>query len=114
MSRPAVPWLARSWTYSNGNKTLTLNLAKGVKWSDGKALTSTDVVYSLRAGLQSKAMDLIGLTCLGHVDLIPDPRDAPLVAEGRLQRIASTQDIESLTVQKKIDREPRANKRHRR
>src|SRR3954471_1723904 len=29
-----VPWLARSWTWSNGNKTLTLALAKGVKWSD--------------------------------------------------------------------------------
>src|SRR5436305_10638927 len=33
-----VPWLARSWTWSNGNKTLTLALAKGVKWSDGKPL----------------------------------------------------------------------------
>src|SRR5256886_5701870 len=26
------PWLARSWKWSNGNKTLTLNLAKGVRW----------------------------------------------------------------------------------
>ena len=33
------PWLAQSWKWSNGNKTLTLNLAKGVKWSDGKPLT---------------------------------------------------------------------------
>jgi len=58
--KPAVPWLARSWKWSNGNKTLTLNLAKGVKWSDGKALTSTDVAYSLTAGKQSKTMDLVG------------------------------------------------------
>src|SRR5213592_3032001 len=35
--KPTLPWLARSWKWSNGNKTLTLNLAKGVKWSDGKA-----------------------------------------------------------------------------
>src|SRR5436190_9422998 len=31
-----VPWLARSWSWSNGNKTLNLNIARGVKWSDGK------------------------------------------------------------------------------
>src|SRR4051795_1099244 len=30
------PWLARQWKWSNGNKTLTLSIAKGVKWSDGK------------------------------------------------------------------------------
>jgi peptide/nickel transport system substrate-binding protein len=57
-----VPWLARKWTWSRGNKTLTLSLAHGVKWSDGKALTSTDVVYSLTAGRQDKIMDRIGLT----------------------------------------------------
>ena len=57
-----VPWLASSWKWTNGNKTLTLQIAKGVKWSDGKALTAKDVVYSLTAGHQSSTMDLIGLT----------------------------------------------------
>src|SRR5881227_4083042 len=33
-----VPWLARKWAWSRGNKTLTLSLAHGVKWSDGQAL----------------------------------------------------------------------------
>jgi peptide/nickel transport system substrate-binding protein len=56
------PWLAKSWAWTNGNKTLTLNLQHGVKWSDGKPLTSADVVYSLTAGNQDKTMDLIGLT----------------------------------------------------
>src|SRR4051812_44577764 len=60
------PWLARSWTWSNGNKTLTLNLAKNVKWSDGKPLTSADVVYSLTAGRQDKTMDRIGLVGAGN------------------------------------------------
>ena len=36
----------------------------GVKWTDGKPLTSADVVYSLTAGKQDKAMDMIGLTRL--------------------------------------------------
>jgi peptide/nickel transport system substrate-binding protein len=56
-----VPWLARSWKWSNRNTTLTLNLAKNAKWSDGKPLTSADVVYSLLAGRQDKTMDRIGL-----------------------------------------------------
>ncbi len=61
-----VPWLARTWSWSNGNKTLTLHLAKNVKWSDGTALTSADVVYSLTAGKQDPIMDRIGLTGAGN------------------------------------------------
>jgi peptide/nickel transport system substrate-binding protein len=61
-----VPWLARSWKWSNGNKTLTLNLARGVTWSDGKRLTSSDVVYSFLAGRQDKLMDRVGLTGAGN------------------------------------------------
>jgi peptide/nickel transport system substrate-binding protein len=57
-----VPWLARSWKWSRGNKTLTLNLVRGAKWSDGKALTASDVVYSLLAGRQDKIMDRVGIT----------------------------------------------------
>jgi peptide/nickel transport system substrate-binding protein len=73
--KPTQPWLARSWKWSNGNKTLTLNLAKGVKWSDGKPLTSVDVVYSLTAGKQNKVMDLIGFTR-------PDTNIASIKAKG--------------------------------
>jgi peptide/nickel transport system substrate-binding protein len=73
--KPTLPWLARTWAWSNGNKTLTLQLQKGVKWSDGKALTSTDVVYSLTAGRQNKVMDLIGLTR-------PDTNIASVKAKG--------------------------------
>jgi peptide/nickel transport system substrate-binding protein len=57
-----VPWLARSWKWTNHNKTLTLKIAKGVKWSDGKPLTANDVVYSLKAGKQDPLMDRVGLT----------------------------------------------------
>jgi len=60
--KPTQPWLARSWKWSNGNKTLTMQLAKGVRWSDGKPLTSRDVVYSLTAGKQNKTMDIVGFT----------------------------------------------------
>jgi peptide/nickel transport system substrate-binding protein len=61
-----LPWLARGWRWSNANKTLTLNLAQNAKWSDGKRLTSADVVYSLTAGRQDKTMDRIGLVGAGN------------------------------------------------
>src|SRR5205823_13495879 len=73
--KPTLPWLARSWKWSNGNRTLTLNLAKGGKGSDGKALTSTDVVYSLTAGRQNKVMDIVGVTR-------PDTNIASIKAKG--------------------------------
>jgi peptide/nickel transport system substrate-binding protein len=59
------PWLATSWKWSNANKTLTLQIVKNAKWSDGKPLTPADVVYSLTAGKQDKTMDIIGLTRAG-------------------------------------------------
>jgi peptide/nickel transport system substrate-binding protein len=44
--QPPIPWLAKSYAWSNGNKTLTLTLRSGVKWSDGKAFTSADVKFT--------------------------------------------------------------------
>jgi peptide/nickel transport system substrate-binding protein len=75
-----VPWLARSWSWSNGNKTLTLNIAKGVKWSDGKPLTAADVVYSLTAGRQDKLMDRVGLVGAGNNIVSVTARGANRVA----------------------------------
>jgi len=71
-----VPWLAQSWKWSNGNKTLTLNLTHKAKWSDGKRLTSADVVYSLTAGKQDATMDRIGLTGAGNEVVSVKPKGA--------------------------------------
>jgi len=76
--KPAVPWLAQSWKWSNGNKTLTLNIAQGVKWSDGQPLTVADVVYSLTDGKQSATMDLSGYAR-------PDTNIASVAAKGKTQ-----------------------------
>jgi peptide/nickel transport system substrate-binding protein len=64
--RKTIPWLARTWKWSNGARTLTLGLARNAKWSDGRPVTSADVVYSLTAGRQDKAMDRIGLVGEGN------------------------------------------------
>ncbi len=43
------PMLAESWTQSKDNLTFTLRLRRGVRFSDGVAFTSADVVFSFRA-----------------------------------------------------------------
>jgi peptide/nickel transport system substrate-binding protein len=40
------PWLATSYAWSNGGKTLTFQLQHGVTWSDGKPFTSADVAFT--------------------------------------------------------------------
>jgi peptide/nickel transport system substrate-binding protein len=53
-------WLAQSYAWSKDGKTLTLQVRRNVKWSDGKPLTAADVVYTLTAGKQDKTMDIVG------------------------------------------------------
>ena len=85
-----IPWLARTWKWTNGNKTLTLNLAKNVKWSDGTALTSADVVYSLKGGTgaQSKVMDIIGYTR-------PDTNISSITANGKYTVVIKLKTVDS-------------------
>ena len=59
-------WLPQSYAWSKDAKTLTLNIRQGVKWTDGKPLTAADVVYSLTAGKQDPAMDILGVYRAGH------------------------------------------------
>jgi peptide/nickel transport system substrate-binding protein len=40
------PLLAESWSTSDGGKTWTFKLRRGVQWHDGKPFTADDVVYS--------------------------------------------------------------------
>jgi peptide/nickel transport system substrate-binding protein len=42
-----TPWLAESFTVSKDSKTFTFHLRAGVKFSNGKALTAADVIFSL-------------------------------------------------------------------
>jgi len=40
-----LPGLAKSWSFSEGGKTLTLTLRQGLKWSDGHPFTTDDILF---------------------------------------------------------------------
>jgi peptide/nickel transport system substrate-binding protein len=42
-----IPELAHSWEMSDGGKTITFHLHKGVKWHDGTPFSSADVKYTI-------------------------------------------------------------------
>ncbi len=52
-----VPDLATKWSFSDGNKVLTFQLRKGVKFDDGTTFTSADAVASIERALNPKTAD---------------------------------------------------------
>ncbi len=51
-----VPWLASSYTWSNGGKTLTFTIRSGVKFSDGKPMTAADVAFTFNLLMNNKSL----------------------------------------------------------
>lgn len=56
-----TPWLASSYQQSTDLKTLTFTLRNGVKWTDGQALTSADVVFTFNYLKQNPSLDTSAL-----------------------------------------------------
>ncbi|MCU4186721.1 ABC transporter substrate-binding protein [Acidiferrimicrobium sp. IK] len=56
------PWLASSYAWSNGGRTLTFNLRSGVKWSDGTPFTSDDVLFTFNTVKATAALNLNGIS----------------------------------------------------
>ena len=52
------PWLATSYAWGNGNKTLTFTIRKGVKFTNGDPLCAADVVYTFNLLKQNKVLDI--------------------------------------------------------
>ena len=60
------PWLATSYKWGKGNRSLTVNLRKNVKWSDGVPFTAADVVFTFEYG-KAHNVDLTGLMTSGQI-----------------------------------------------
>ncbi|MFG1945444.1 ABC transporter substrate-binding protein [Nonomuraea sp. NPDC048826] len=56
------PWLAESWEWSDGDKTVTLKLRTDVKFSDGTPMTSKDVAFTLNIPLKHPELNTGGQT----------------------------------------------------
>jgi peptide/nickel transport system substrate-binding protein len=55
------PWLAKSYAFSNGGKTVTFTLQSNVKWNDGQAFSSKDVAFTFNLMKQNKAINTNGI-----------------------------------------------------
>src|ERR1700730_7309887 len=51
-----VPWLASTYAWSNGGKTLTFTIRPGVKFSDGKPMTAADVAFTFNLLMNNKPL----------------------------------------------------------
>jgi peptide/nickel transport system substrate-binding protein len=55
------PWLATSYAWSNGGKTITFAIRQGVKWNNGTAMTPADVAFTFNMLKSHPAVNLNGL-----------------------------------------------------
>jgi peptide/nickel transport system substrate-binding protein len=55
------PWLATSYQWSNGGKTVTFTLRQGVKFNNGTPMTPADVAFTYNLVKNNKAINLAGL-----------------------------------------------------
>jgi peptide/nickel transport system substrate-binding protein len=55
------PWLATSYAWSNGGKTITFAIRQGVKWNNGTPMTPADVAFTFNMLKNNAAVNLDGL-----------------------------------------------------
>lgn len=67
-----IPWLAKSWAWTDDNKTLTLQLQENVKWTDGQPFSAADVAFTYNMIKKYPALNTGGL----EFDSVtaPDPK----------------------------------------
>ena len=67
-----TPDLATSWSFSNGGKTITFQLRKNVKFTDGTTFTSANVVDSLNRVKNPKTADAASSFIASVTKIVPD------------------------------------------
>lgn len=61
--KPAVhDWLASSYTWSDAGKKITFTIRKGVRFSDGQPLTSSDVAFTYEMIKKNPALNITGIS----------------------------------------------------
>ena len=76
-----IPQLAQSWHVANDGVTWTFTLRPNLKFSDGTALTSRDVAYSIDRALQPATQSSVAPLYLSTI------KDATLLVQGKIKTI---------------------------
>jgi peptide/nickel transport system substrate-binding protein len=56
-----IPWLATSYTWSNGGKTMTFDIRPGVQWSNGTPFSAADVAFTFNLMKKNPAANVDAL-----------------------------------------------------
>src|SRR5262244_3212697 len=86
MALDIIPELADTWDLSDGGKTITFHLHKGVQWHDGVPFSSADVQYTIERimhppkGMVSPRGPLFN-ALIAHVEA-PDPETVVVYGKG--------------------------------
>ena len=72
------PWLATSYAWSNGDKTITFTIRQGVKWNNGTPLTPADVAFTFdlvkaNASINSGGLNLSSVSTSGNTVTLTFP-----------------------------------------
>ena len=67
------PWLAQSYDFSSDATLITFHLRSGVKWSDGQAFSSDDVLFTLNELKKYPGMDVFSIWQFIKSVSAPDP-----------------------------------------
>jgi peptide/nickel transport system substrate-binding protein len=59
------PWLATSYKWSNGGKSITFAIRQGVKWNNGTPFTPADVAFTYNLLKKNASINLAGLDITG-------------------------------------------------
>ena len=70
-----VPWLGRTWSWSEDGRALDLVLRHDVRWSDGEAFAADDVAFTFELLREHPALDDAGVwRFLERVEVVHDHR----------------------------------------
>jgi len=84
------PWLSTGYQWRNGNKTLVINLRRGVTWSDGQAFTAKDVLYTYTAGQTNAALDQINYMPRATSNIVSVAQTGPYQVTVRFAKVDTT------------------------
>jgi oligopeptide transport system substrate-binding protein len=89
--------LASSIKVSKNKQVYTFHMRSGLKFSNGDAVTASDVAWSLKRALAPKTHSPVGLAYLGHI------LGAAKYAAGKASSMRGIKVLNNLTIQLKLD-----------